>query len=117
MIIIVHEKYESKINKHEQLKLFLYIEIFPSWVTIRIVYTVDLISNIDSRESFPQTTICYRNIVSFDQIFILRNDISSDKRTIEQNQCENLKIKQSNFECLCYHSRFVCNYARGNLKD
>lgn len=24
---------------------------------------------------------------------------------------------QSNFECLCYYSRFVCNYARENFKD
>lgn len=99
IVEIMHERYESKVNKHEQgeqLKSFLYIEIFPSWLTIRIVYTVNSISSIDSRENFPQTTICYRNIVNFeDQVFILRNDISSDSSAQLNeitNQCGNFKI-------------------------
>lgn len=107
----MHERYESKINKHEQgeqLKSFLYIEIFPSWLTIRIVYTVNSISSIDSRENFPQTTICYRNIVNFeDQIFILRNDIFSDKRTIERNNQSMWEFQNMQSNSNVYHSFII----------
>ena len=34
-----------------------------AWLAIRIVYTATSISSIDSCENFPQTTVCYRNIV------------------------------------------------------